>query len=106
MIAHGEPGGLAGRNAIYRIRPRRFVIAMGAVERPIAFVDNDRPGVMLLGAAERLLARYGVAVGQAPATVWQSRPVVCHRGAVCRGWNSHTRDRRLAPRSRGGAAAG
>jgi heterotetrameric sarcosine oxidase alpha subunit len=66
VIAHGEPGGLAGRNAIYRIRPRRFVIAMGAVERPIAFVDNDRPGVMLLGAAERLLARYGVAAGQRP----------------------------------------
>ena len=66
VIAHGEPGGLAGRNAIYRIRPRRFVIAMGAVERPIAFIDNDRPGVMLLGAAERLLARYGVAVGERP----------------------------------------
>jgi len=66
VIAHGEPGGLAGRNAIYRIRPRRFVVAMGAVERPIAFVDNDRPGVMLLGAAERLLARYGVAVGECP----------------------------------------
>ena len=31
----------------------RFVVAMGAVERPIAFFDNDRPGVMLLGAAER-----------------------------------------------------
>jgi len=30
------------------------------VERLIAFVDNDRPGVMLLGAAERYLARYGV----------------------------------------------
>src|SRR5450759_5477243 len=37
---------------------------MGAVERPISFVDNDRPGVMLLGAAERYLARYGVAVGR------------------------------------------
>ena len=63
VIAHSEPGGLAGRNTIYRIRPHRFVIAMGAVERPIAFINNDRPGVMLLGAAERLLARYGVSVG-------------------------------------------
>jgi sarcosine oxidase subunit alpha len=66
VIAHREPGGLAGDNAIYRIRPARFVIAMGAVERPVAFIDNDRPGVLLLGAAERLLARYGVAVGQRP----------------------------------------
>jgi len=63
LIAHAEPGGLAGHNRIYRIRPQRFVIAMGAVERPIAFVDNDRPGVMLLGAAERYLARYGAAAG-------------------------------------------
>jgi sarcosine oxidase subunit alpha len=66
VIAHREPGGLAGRNAIYRVRSRRFVIAMGAIERPIAFVDNDRPGVMLLGAAERLLARYGVVVAVRP----------------------------------------
>ncbi len=66
VIAHAEPGGLAGRNAVYRIRPNRFVIATGAIEFPIVFVDNDRPGVMLLGAAERLLARYGVAVGERP----------------------------------------
>ena len=67
VIAHGdsEPGGVTGQ-ALYRIRPQRFVIAMGAVERPIAFVDNDRPGVMLLGAAERLLARYGVAAANHP----------------------------------------
>lgn len=66
VVGHTEPGGLAGRNAVYKIRPHQFVIAMGAVERPIAFIDNDRPGVMLLGAAERLWARYGVAAGTSP----------------------------------------
>ena len=66
IVAHTEPGGLAGRNVVYKIRPRQFVIAMGAVERPIAFASNDRPGVMLLGAAERLLARYGVDPGVQP----------------------------------------
>ena len=64
LVAHAEPGGVPGVNAIYKIRPRTFVIAMGAVERPIAFVNNDLPGVMLLGAAERFLARYGVCVGR------------------------------------------
>jgi glycine cleavage system aminomethyltransferase T/NADPH-dependent 2,4-dienoyl-CoA reductase/sulfur reductase-like enzyme len=64
VIAHAEPGGLAGRNTLYRIRPRKFVMAMGSTERPLVFVDNDRPGVMLLSAAERYLARYGVKVGQ------------------------------------------
>lgn len=63
VIAHAEPGGLPGANTLYRIRPRALIIATGAVERPLAFTDNDRPGVMLLGAAERYLARYGVRVG-------------------------------------------
>jgi sarcosine oxidase subunit alpha len=64
LVLHTEPGGLPVASTLYRVRPRSFVIAMGAVERPIAFVDNDRPGVMLLGAAERYLARYGVSVGR------------------------------------------
>jgi len=64
IVLHAEPGGLPGANTLYRVRPRAFVIATGAVERPIAFVDNDRPGVMLLGAAERYLARYGVCAGR------------------------------------------
>ena len=64
MIAHRQRGGLAGADAVYRIRPRAFVIAAGAVERPIAFIDNDLPGVMLLGAAERYLARYGARAGE------------------------------------------
>jgi len=62
MVVHRQRGGLAGADAIYRIRPRTCVIATGAVERPIAFIDNDLPGVMLLGAAERYLSRYGVQV--------------------------------------------
>jgi sarcosine oxidase subunit alpha len=64
IIAHCEPGGIAGHNAVFRIRPGKFIMAMGATERPLVFVNNDRPGVMLLGAAERYLARYGVRVGQ------------------------------------------
>ena len=64
FIAHAEPGGLAGRNTVYHIRPHAMVMAPGAIERPIVFCDNDRPGVMLLGAAERFLARYGAQVGR------------------------------------------
>ncbi len=64
FIAHAEPGGLPGRNTMYYIRPHAIVMATGAIERPIAFCDNDRPGVMLLGAAERYLARFGAQVGR------------------------------------------
>jgi sarcosine oxidase subunit alpha len=56
--------GLPGFDTVYRIRPGAFVAAMGAMERPLAFIDNDRPGVMLLGAAERYLARYGARVAK------------------------------------------
>lgn len=64
FIAHAEPGGVPGRNTVYRIRPRATVLAAGALEQPIVFRNNDRPGVMLLGAAERFLARYGAQVGR------------------------------------------
>jgi sarcosine oxidase subunit alpha len=40
------------------------VLATGAHERPIAFADNDRPGVMLSGAARLYADRFGVAPGE------------------------------------------
>ena len=64
VIAHCEPGGLAKDAIVYRIKCGALVIATGSIEQPIAFVDNDLPGVMLLQAAERYLARYGVRVGR------------------------------------------
>jgi heterotetrameric sarcosine oxidase alpha subunit len=58
-------GGLRERLRI--IRARRVLLASGAIERLIAFPGNDRPGVMLAGAALSYLRRYGVAVGRRPA---------------------------------------
>ena len=48
----------------WRIRAGRIVVATGATERPIAFANNDRPGVMLAGAAATYVERYGVAPGR------------------------------------------
>ncbi|MEM8820194.1 MAG: FAD-dependent oxidoreductase, partial [Pseudomonadota bacterium] len=45
------------------VRPQRVILATGAIERPIAFGNNDRPGVMLAGAMERYAARWGVGPG-------------------------------------------
>jgi sarcosine oxidase subunit alpha len=47
----------------WRIRPARIVLATGAIERPLVFADNDRPGVMSADAALFYLRRYGVLVG-------------------------------------------
>jgi sarcosine oxidase subunit alpha len=48
----------------HHIRAGRVVLATGAHERPLAFVGNDRPGVMLASAARAYLDRFGVLVGE------------------------------------------
>ncbi|MEU0602965.1 2Fe-2S iron-sulfur cluster-binding protein [Streptomyces sp. NPDC006393] len=52
------------RQRVWRIRARQVVYATGAYERPVAFDDNDRPGIMLAGAARTYLNRFGVLPGQ------------------------------------------
>jgi sarcosine oxidase, subunit alpha len=51
------------RERLWQVRAREVVIAAGAVERPLVFPDNDRPGIMLADAARTYLARYGVLPG-------------------------------------------
>jgi sarcosine oxidase subunit alpha len=48
---------------IWKIRARRVVVATGAIERPLVFPDNDRPGVMLASAVRSYLHRHAVACG-------------------------------------------
>jgi sarcosine oxidase subunit alpha len=52
------------RQRLWHIRARHIVLATGAIERPIVFADNDRPGVMLAGAAQAYANRYAVAPGR------------------------------------------
>jgi len=62
---HRSPGEVSGpRERLYRIRAEKIVLATGAIERPLVFADNDRPGVMLASAADTFLHRYGVAIGR------------------------------------------
>ncbi len=51
------------RQRLWRIVAKRAVLAAGAIERPIVFGDNDRPGVMLAGAVRTYVNRFGVAPG-------------------------------------------
>jgi sarcosine oxidase, subunit alpha len=52
------------RQRLWHIRARRVVLATGALERPIVFADNDRPGIMLASAALLYLHRYAVMPGR------------------------------------------
>jgi sarcosine oxidase subunit alpha len=58
-----DAGGVL-RERLWKIRARAVIAAAGAFERPMIFPNNDRPGVMLAGAAEKYLHHYGVACGQ------------------------------------------
>ncbi|MFY0692038.1 MAG: sarcosine oxidase subunit alpha family protein [Paracoccaceae bacterium] len=48
----------------WRIVARGAVYAAGALERPIAFPSNDRPGVMMASAVRAYVNRFGVAPGR------------------------------------------
>ncbi|WP_460273589.1 sarcosine oxidase subunit alpha [Celeribacter sp. ULVN23_4] len=57
------------RERMWRIRAKQVVLAQGALEKPLVFHGNDRPGVMLAGSAQTYLNRYGVLVGKRPAVI-------------------------------------
>ncbi len=52
------------RQRLWKIVARQTVLAAGAIERPIVFAGNDRPGVMLASAARTYLNRFGVTLGR------------------------------------------
>ena len=57
------PQALQPRERQWQVRAREVVLATGAIERPLVFPGNDRPGIMLAGAARSWLNRYGVLPG-------------------------------------------
>jgi sarcosine oxidase subunit alpha len=52
------------RECFWRIVAQHAVLASGALERPVAFPDNDRPGIMMASAVRTYLNRYGVSPGK------------------------------------------
>ena len=52
------------RQVLWRIYTKRMILAAGALERPIAFRNNDRPGVMLAGALRAYANRWAVVPGR------------------------------------------
>jgi len=47
----------------WRIRARRVLLACGAIQQPLVFANNDRPGIMLAAAVRQYIYRYAVAPG-------------------------------------------
>jgi heterotetrameric sarcosine oxidase alpha subunit len=51
------------RQILWRIYSKRALLCAGALERSIAFTNNDRPGVMLAGAVRSYANRWAVTPG-------------------------------------------
>ena len=74
---------------IWQVRARAFVMATGAIERPLLFGDNDRPGIMLADAALEYLRRYAVVAGREIVvatgndTAYQAAQAFAAAGARC-----------------------
>ena len=51
------------RQRLWKIVAKRAVLAAGAIERPIVFGGNDRPGIMLASAMRSYVNRFAVAPG-------------------------------------------
>ncbi len=64
-----QPPQGAPRERMWHVRAQQVILAQGALEKPLVFDGNDRPGVMLAGAAQTYLNRYGVKVGDCAAVV-------------------------------------
>lgn len=56
--------GYQPRERFWHIRAGKVILATGAIERPLVFANNDRPGVMLASAVRHYVTRYGVTPGK------------------------------------------
>lgn len=63
-----EPGQAPASGApvqrLWKVRCGKVLLATGAIERPLAFGGNDRPGVMLAQAVRHYVRRHGVVPGR------------------------------------------
>ncbi|MEM1316489.1 MAG: 2Fe-2S iron-sulfur cluster-binding protein, partial [Pseudomonadota bacterium] len=88
---HGLYGALERRPdggvCLWRIHARTSVLAAGAIERPVGFEGNDRPGVMLAGAVRAYLNRWAVRPGAqavvlcADDAAWRTAEALAAAGA-------------------------
>ena len=51
------------RQRLWKVRAKQVIVAAGANERSLVFANNDLPGVMLAGAAQRYATQYAVQPG-------------------------------------------
>ena len=82
---HLPDSGGKPRQIAWRVYSKRAILCAGATERPIAFGNNDRPGVMLAGAVRAYVNRWGALPGRRIAVFtnnddgWRTAADLAHR---------------------------
>ncbi len=59
----------APRHRLWKVRTKQIIVATGAIERPLAFANNDVPGVMLASAVRDYINLWGVVPGSRAVVV-------------------------------------
>ncbi len=81
------PPAYVPRQRYWKIVARAVVLASGALERPVVFSGNDRPGVMLAGAMRAYVNRHAVLPGRRAVLFtggdegWRTAEVLARAGA-------------------------
>jgi|TARA_B100001741_G_scaffold106052_1_gene87409 sarcosine oxidase subunit alpha len=52
------------RQRLWKIRAKKVIISTGAMERPLIFNNNDRPGIILSSSIKKYIDYFGVKCGQ------------------------------------------
>ncbi len=63
IVQKGVPSSANGER-LWLVRAKQIVVATGAIERPMLFANNDRPGIMLADAVLAYLRRHAVKLGE------------------------------------------
>jgi sarcosine oxidase subunit alpha len=68
-VSDHAPDTDAPRHRLWKIRTAQVISATGAIERPLSFAGNDKPGVMLASAVRDYLVNWGVSPGDRTVVV-------------------------------------
>lgn len=77
-----------GGHRLYKLSARQVVLATGAIEQPLLFANNDRPGVMLADAVRLYLEDFAVVPGRRGVVVtnsdsaWELVPKLARAGVA------------------------
>ncbi len=63
-LPYGDRSADLPRQRLWFVRAKEIIIATGAIERPLVFNGNDKPGVMLAGSVRAYVNRWGVLPGR------------------------------------------